>query len=665
MINDDYKRYNVRLNLDNNVTNWMKLGIQSFLTNSDYSGASASMSEIQNLPPCVAVYDENNELIKYPYKGVVNPLLQIQQDNLNKRLNLFGNFYADISVPFIKGLNYKANFSQNLINSKSYNFNSTDLNFQGSAYKNTSSSYNWTFDNILNYKRTFDIHSFDATLVYGIESREGEGTDATAQIFLNDALGYNSLEAGQADLRGIASSAWDENSIYAMGRLHYRYKDKYLFTGTIRRDAFSGFGANNKVGYFPSLALGWVLSEEDFVKDNISWLNQLKLRISYGTNGNRTVGRYATLAKLSSATRYIYGDGANPEMAQWISALSNADLKWERTTTSNLGLDFAMLNNRLSGYIETYVGNTSDLLYNIDIPVVNGFGSIATNIGKMKNRGIEFSINGNPIEYQDFRWDILFNFSLNRNKVVSIRGTDVNKDGIEDNIISSSAGNSIIMGKPYGLWYDYDLYGMWQIADGTSIPSGFTFGTYKIRDISGPGGEPDGSWTPAYDRTIVGYKDPSYRFSILNSFNYKNLEFKFFINSVQGGKDYYKAVAAGNWTNIDNLKQNNSASWDWWTPQNPDAKYRRIGDYPKPVGETVHPYSSRSFVRLQDITLAYNFQPQLLGKLGLRSLKLFISGKNLKTWTQWEGWDPETGDSLLPGGYPVMKSYSFGVNVEF
>jgi hypothetical protein len=221
------------------------------------------------------------------------------------------------------------------------------------------------------------------------------------------------------------------------------------------------------------------------------------------------------------------------------------------------------------------------------------------------------------------------------------------------------------MGKPYGVWYDYDITGMWQIPDGANIPAGFSFGTYKLRDIGGPNGTPDGAWTAANDRTIVGYKDPSYRFSVQNSFNFKNFELKVFLNSIQGGKDYYKAVAAGNWTNIGNLVQENSPEWDWWTPQNPDAKYRRPGDYPKPAGEGVHPYSSRSFVRLQDVSLSYQFLPGFLTKYGFRYCKVYVSGKNLKTWSKWEGWDPETGQAIMPGGVPVMESYSIGLNVEF
>ena len=665
LINDKYRRYNVRLNLENEITRWMKLGIQTFLTSSDLSGATASISDVQSLVPVAPAYDANNQLVQYPYKTYVNPLLQIQQDNLDKRLNLFGNFYADIDVPFIKGLNYRASFSQNLTLNRNYNFDKTASNFQGTGIKNNSYEYDWSLDNILTYKKNIKKHAINVTLVYGMESRENEGTNATAQIFQNDVLGYNALEAGQADQMLLSSSAWDEKSFYSMGRLHYAYNNKYFVTATLRRDAFSGFGANNKVGYFPSMALAWTISEESFLKENTPWLNQLKLRFSNGSNGNRTVGRYATLAKLSSATRYLYGDGGTPVMAQWVSSLANSDLKWEKTATSNLGIDFAVFNSRLSGSMDAYVGNTSDLLYNIDIPVVNGFGSIATNIGKMQNKGFELALNGTPVKQKDFRWDVALNFSMNRNKVVSINGTDVNKDGVEDNIISSDAGNSIIMGKPYGVWYDYDITGMWQIADAANIPTGFTFGTYKIRDISGPEGKPDGAWTAAYDRKIVGYKDPSYRFSVLNTLNYKRLELKIFVNSIQGGHSYYKAVAAGNWANIDNLKMLNSPGWDWWTPENPDAKYRKIGDYPKPVGENVHPYSSRSFIRLQDVSLSYSFDSGLLKKYGLRNCKVFVSGKNLKTWSNWEGWDPETGAGLTPGGVPVMKSYSVGLNVEF
>jgi len=664
MINDVYSRYNVRLNLENDVTKWMKLGVQAFLTTSDFSGSTANMSDVQTIVPVTTPYDTNNELVQYPYKFFVNPMIKIQQDNLDKRMNMFGNFYADINIPFIKGLNYRANFSQNLRTVRQYNFDKTASNFTGTGSKTNNYGYDWTFDNILTYKRIFKKHTVNATLVYGTESREGEGTNASAQIFLNDALGYNNLQAGQSDQRLMSSSAWDEKSLYSMGRLHYSYANKYLFTATIRRDAFSGFGENNKVGYFPSMALGWVISEEPFLKEKVSWLNQLKLRYSNGTNGNRTVGRYATLAKLSSASRYLYGDGAAAEMAQWITALANSDLKWEKTTTSNLGLDFSVLDSRLSGSIDAYIGNTAELLYNIDIPVVNGFGSIPINIGKMQNKGIELSLNATPVKLNDFRWDVTFNFSLNRNKVVSINGTDANKDGIEDNIISGS-DNSIVMGEPYGLWYDYTINGMWQIADGANIPTGFSFGTYKLEDISGPEGKPDGVWTAAYDRSIVGYKDPSYRFSVQNSLSYKNFQLKIFLNSIQGGNNYYKAVAAGNWANIDNLKQLNSPAWDWWTPENTDAKYRRLGDYPKPVGESVHPYSSRSFVRLQDVSLSYQFKSDFLGKYGIRDFQVYVSGKNLKTWSNWEGWDPETGAGLTPGGIPVMKSYSIGLNVEF
>lgn len=666
IINDTYSRNNIRLNLENDIFNWLTLGVQSFFTISDYSGTSPLINQVHTLLPVCSPFDDQGNIVTYPYKAgiTINPLLTVQADDLDKRYNLSANFYADMDIPFIKGLNYRANFSQNMIFGKTFNFDKTSNKLQGGASKSNSYRSILTFDNILNYKRTFNDHSFNATLVYGIEKQEGESTDAKANIFLNPALGYNSLESGQVDQRMIASSAYQENSLYSMGRLHYGYKNKYLLTTTIRRDAFSGFGANNKVGFFPSYALAWIASEESFLKD-YSWLNFLKLRLSYGVNGNRTIGRYETLAKVNSAPRYFYGDGASAELAHWISSIPNDDLKWEKTATSNLGIDFMLFNRRISGYIDSYVGNTSDLLYRIEIPEVNGFPSVLTNIGGMKNKGIEFSVTGIPVERRNFSWDITMNFALNRNEVTSIKGTDVDNDGIEDNIVSSDPGNSIFIGKPYGVWYDYDIIGMWQIEDGPNIPSGFSFGTYKIRDISGDEGIPDGKWTAAHDRTLVGYKDPSYHFSIMNRLNYKKFEIKFFINSIQGGNNYYKATAAGYWTDKDNLKQQNSCDWDWWTPTNTDAKFRRLGDAPQSVGEAVHPYSSRSFIRLQDVVMSYSLSPEWVKNWGIRSLKLYVSGKNLKTWTSWEGWDPETGTPLISGGRPVLKSYSFGVNVDF
>ena len=655
--NDSYERYNVRLNLDTKITEWLKIGVQSFFTSSDYSGISPSLSDIMTMPSLASPYDENGDLVNQPYLTRNNPLQAVLQDDKEKRYNLFANFFADVDIPFIKGLNYRLNFSQNLITGLHHNFNELGANFTGSAYKDNNSQYNWTMDHILSYKKDFGKHAISATFLYGAEERVYESTKAESSNFGNPTLGYNNIQAGQSDLQKASSTAWKEASLYQMFRLGYTFDSKYSLTGTVRRDGFSGFGVDNKFGIFPSGAFAWRISEEDFVKNNANWIDNLKLRLSYGANGNRTVGRYQTMAKLGSGSGYLFGDGGSAEQMQWMKSLANTNLKWETTKSFNVGLDFSVLNGRLYGDFEYYVANTTDLLYNINIPSMNGFGNIPTNIGKLKNTGQELSITGVPIKNKDFSWDITFNFSRNRNKVVSILGIDSDGDGREDDMIA----DKIFMNKPYGVCYDYNITGMWQIADklNGTIPEGFDIGVYKIEDIN-----KDEKYTAGEDREIIGYTDPAYRFSIQNSLRYKDWEFKFLINSIQGGDDYYYGQPGSGLPNPDNAYQENSFNFDYWTPENPDARYRQLGVYNGTVGEGFSPYIQRSFVRLQDVTLSYNVPSSFLNKAKIKRLKVYVSGKNLLTLTDWDGWDPETGAGLN-FSHPVMKSYSVGLNLEF
>lgn len=656
VINDTYKRYNIRLNLDTEITKWLRVGTQSFFTLSDWSGISSMGS---SLPPvCPSVDEETDEYIVYPYKGTLNPALERQQDNLNKRYNIFANFYTDVDIPFVKGLNYRLNFSQNLIMDKDFTFNPWGAELLGYGSKQNDCQSSWTADHILTYKQTFGKHDVNSTLVYGAEKREWESTTAEGSDFSNNALGYNYLGAADASRQVVSSDAWKESSLYAMLRFAYTYNSRYSFTGTIRRDGFSGFGKNNKFAIFPSAALAWRLSEESFIKDNFEWVDNLKLRLSYGSNGNRTVGRYQTLAKMSSTDAYLYGDGGSAEKGVYLNAMANDNLKWETTNAFNVGLEFSILNRRLFSDMEYYLSNTFDLLYNVDIPVLNNnLSSIPTNIGKLANHGIEITITGIPVQTKDFSWDITFNYSLNRNKIVSILDIDNDGDGKEDDLVASK----IFIDHPYGVCYDFEQIGMWQMADyhADIIPEGFTYGTYKVRDIN-----EDEKCTAADDRTILGYTDPSYRFSIENVLRYKNWELKAFINSIQGGKDYYYAQPGSVLANPDNIYQNNTFKWDYWTPENPDARYRQIGFFTPALGHTYSPYIQRSFVRLQNLTLSYRVPSALLKKIGINNFKMYLTGTNLLTITDWDGWDPETG-SGLGGDYPLLRTYSLGLNFDF
>jgi len=653
--NDLYKRYDLRVNLDTRITDWMDFGMESFFAQSDYSGVSPSISNAFHMQPFAPLYDHNGEYAVQPDGSMLNPFLQVQIDDSDKRMNLFSNLHLDIKLPFLEGFNYRVNYSHNYRTVNQDQFNPWGANFTGSGYKNFNINYDWTFDNILNYKKNFGgEHRFDLTLLYGVEKRNYKYTNAAAQNFANPVLGYNRLQAGNASLNSIVTGAQLESSLYTMGRLFYSFKNRYLLTGTVRRDGYSGFGTARKIGVFPSVALGWVVSEEGFFQN--SYLDYLKLRGSYGTTARRAVGRYQTLARMSSQPMIIFGDGGSTTIGQWISSMSNDDLGWETTTGLNLGFDFDLFKSRIQGNVEFYANNTKDILYNIQIPQMTGFTSIATNIGKVRNHGLEFGLSGIAVKKDRFSWEPAVNFSSYRNRIVSILGADNNGDGKEDDIISSG----LFIGEPQSVIFDYEIAGMWQLEDQEAgrIPSGFFPGTYKLTDSNS-----DGIIDPS-DRKILGYTDPAFRFGIANTFRYNNLSLYIFVNSIQGGKNYYfgdgSPYVSSNFIRRDQLSYMNALKWDYWLPTNPDAKYRRLDT---PATYDARPYDQRNFVRLQDISLAYTFNSDFLKTIGLHSLKLNVSAKNLLTLTKWEGVDPETGIGLVPG-LPVMKSYTVGLNVE-
>ena len=664
MANDEYTKYNYRINLDAKINNWMNVGMESFLTSSDYSGVAPNQGPAFMKHPWTPIYDENGEAIR-DLQGVwFSPLLTIQEEDSDKRLNLMANIHADISLP-IKGLNYRINFSQNYRTTNHDFFNPWGATYTGSGYKNSTINYDYTVDNILTYNKSFnDVHSINATLVYGVEKRDYSFTNVGAENFTDDLLGYNKLEAGDPALYSIDTGKEGEQSLYSMARVMYNYKSKYLITGTVRRDGFSGFGTEDKIGVFPSVALGWVASEEKFISENAAWLNYLKLRGSYGSTGRRGVGRYDTQAIVSSGSVITFGDGGSASNGQYISSLANNSLGWETTTGINIGADFAVLNSRISGNVEYYNNDTKDILYAIYLPRITGFSTINTNIGKVSNHGLEFTLTGQVVKNTNFSWVASVNFSRNRNEIVSILGADNDGDGKEDDLV----GNKLFIGEPTDVIYDYEITGMWQLADRTAgvIPTGFYPGTYQIADLSGPDGVPDGTYSSTYDKKILGYKDPSYRMGISNTLSYKQFSLYVFINTIQGGKDYYYGtddLPFGTSTSLDNSTANvPSGAWDYWMPENTDARFRRTDAY---AAYNPDRYIQRNFIRLQDVSLSYNLDKKFLSKFDIGSLKVFFSGKNLATITKWRGWDPETGEGFNVTGTPVMANYTFGLNVEF
>lgn len=670
IIGDNYSKITGRINLELKLTDWLRIGTNSFVTTADYSGIEFNRSGY-TLPPYVAPYDGNGDVIERPTARGISPLLAANDLDEDKRLQLNSTLYTIFDVPWVKGLSYRMNYNNSYRTTRHNQFLFQNVEAPSQGRKDFFLQNDWTLDHILSYDKTIDdLHNLNVTLLYGRENRFIESTYAYGTNFSNELLGFNNLTL--ADLEFIESTAEEESSVYQMARLNYNYDGRYFFTGTVRRDGFSGFGADNKFAVFPSLALGWTLSEEQFFEGISETISNLKLRASYGQSGKRGLDRYTTLAQIAQSDAYVFGDGGTTVPGQEQSTIASPALKWETTTGLNLGLDFGLLNNRINGNIEYYNTDTDDIIVNIQIPSVNGFTNTNVNLGKVHNSGVEFAINSTNVVAGDFEWASSLNFATNKNKVVSVLGKDDDRDGIEDNLIETDgtqigAGNyGFFIGESLGTIHHFQIdpeNPLYQIGD--EIPGGYEAGYYRMVDQNG-----DGVILSNDDKVILGRQEPAYRFSILNSFSYKNLKLNIFINSIQGGKDGY--LGTDNWWNVSQWDFGGRGQVtglfprviDYWTPDNPNSEGPsvRYGGQVKPA-EPIF-LRDRSFVRLQDVNLSYSFDSNLAEKLGLKNLVLNLSGKNLATWTKWKGLDPET-DAGISRDRPVLKSYTLGVNLSF
>jgi len=642
-LNDNFKRTTLHMNLDSKVNDWLTLGVNTSYSYMDNSGIPASLASARVASPLA-----NNYIGKPNYDIYLSgelfqpyPLVNLYIDNSDISNELFAVGSAKIKVPWVKGLQYEFNYSQVYANTNNYTFNSNatpaGVNNRGLGVKNPSESRNWNINNIITYSRTFGDHSVNSTFLFSRELNKGNSTTASAEGFDNEILGYNNLGLGEGPT--VASTAYEEDNIAYMARVNYSYKSRYMFTGTVRRDGFSGFGADKKFATFPSASLAWVASEESFLQDKGLYL---KLRTSYGENGNQGIGRYSSLSRMATLP-YVYGSAT--AIGLYPSTLGNIDLAWETTASYNVGVDFGFLKNRLTGSLDLYTAKTSNVLVQRQLPRSAGYSSIWTNIGGIDNKGIELELKSVNIDRGALRWESNFVFALNRDKISKLYG------GKNDNDI----GNGWFVGEPISAIYDYKMAGgVWtedEFFKGQIPYAGWYPGQFRYVDLNG-----DKAITPTADREVIGYKTPSYRFSLNNMVSYKNFTLSVFINSIQGGKKFY---LADNAMYINPLyyypeRQNNSAINAYWRPDAPTKNTTGIYNIP-PVQSGI--YQSRSFVRLQDVSLSYALGKKMLDRLKMQSAQVYVSSKNPYVWTNWQGWDPEIGVSDTP----LMRNFIVGL----
>ncbi|UBM59190.1 TonB-dependent receptor [Marinilongibacter aquaticus] len=652
---DNFSRLSGRMNLGIQATNWLKIGLNSGYSSRDNSGVRASLSSTSYLSPFASLYLEDGvspNPLPQDWGLVSNPLLgTLLDDNKSISTVFFSNAYADVNL--WKGLSYKMNVGYTRNDSKDFYYSPSyqPLNRLGSGYKALGESQNLTLENIVKYKqRIDDKQSVDLTLLYGIYQLNNQNSKLSSQNIFNDALGYNSLEIGEG--YAIDAGAAQTRQASGMARLGYALLDKYMLTLSVRRDGFSAFGTGRKYGVFPAAALAWNLSDEKFFS-KIKDIDFLKVRVSWGRNGNRGISAYSSQSQMT-LSNYVFGDGANTSIGLYTTTLANPNLGWETTESLNIGADLQAFKNRISLSANVYFSNTYDLLLNQTIPNTNGFETFLRNIGKVKNKGVEVDLKTVNIQKGDFAWNSHFAFSLNRNKVVQLTGRDINNDGIEDDDIASGW----FIGYPLGSNFDYVFDGIFQEGDDLSLIAGAQPGDIKFKDVSGPNGTPDGVITPL-DRQVVSNSQPKFLLGITNIFNYKNFSLSTNVNIREGGYSPNPLVNPG--SNF--FDQANFLNVPYWTASNPINTAPRI-NYRNPLNYGF--YQSRSFVRLQDVSLAYNFPQKWMSSLKISNLQIYVSGKNLHTWTKWQGWDPEFGGGgRSPGNSgPLLKTYIAGINLS-
>ena len=653
---DNFNRISSRLNLGVQATDWLKLGVNSGYSSRDDSGVRANLSATTYLSPFASLYMPDGvtpRVLPMDIGLVANPIFGYLRNTRNSiATTLFTNVYADVNI--FKGLTYKINGGYTRTDSKLFAYNPTfaPTNALGSGSKRTGESQNFTLENIVKYQKTIaQKHNLDLTLLYGIYELDNQFSSLSSQNIFNDALGYNALEIG--DGFNVDAGASQNRQISNMARFGYSYSSKYFLTLSMRRDGYSAFGEGRKYGIFPAAALSWNVTEEEFLK-NSNYINFLKLRVSWGRNGNRGVSEYSSLSNIRQSN-YVFGDGAASSVGLFPTSFANPNLGWETSESFNVGLDLELFSSRITSSINFYTTNTFDLLLNQSIPNTNGFETFLRNIGETSNKGLEIDLKTVNIKKGDFSWNTNLAFSFNRNKIVKLTGRDIDKNGIEDDDIASGW----FIGKPLNSNFDYIFDGIYQTGDDLSLIPGAKVGDIRFKDISGPLGVPDGKITPN-DRTVISNALPDFIMGITNIFRYKGFSLSSAFNIREGGMSTMSSLNPG--SNF--YDQANFQDVPYWTPTNPINTAPRI-DYRNPLGYGF--YSDRSFVRLQDVSIAYEIPQKLVSKIHINTLQVFASGKNLATWTNWKGWDPEFGSGGRDVGTngPLLKTFTAGFNLTF
>ena len=707
IINSGFRRYQGKMTLDQTF-NKLKVGVNAMYTATRTSGTNpsapdATYSAMNYLMYSVWGYrpvgfgsdtDLVNSLIDPDVDASndyrINPIMSAENEyraNFNNRL--IANGYAEYA--FTKDLKFRINGGINKTDWRQESFNNsmTRYGYWASINKVNGSimytdSYTWLNENLLTYNKKFGKdHTLNAVAGITFQENVWKRYGLSAIQLPNENLGLAGLSQGIAQPVTSLNTEWSLMSYLA--RVNYSYQNKYLLTASYRADGSSKFRKNNRWGYFPSAAFAWRLINESFMKEQ-TLFSDAKVRLGYGVTGNNRVNEYATYAQLSfdntgPATNGYYPFNNTITQGVYLSSIANPDLRWESTKQSNIGVDLGLFKQRLLVTVDYYKKKTTDLLLNASLPLSTGYSTAFKNIGATTNQGLEISLSGDVIKKNDFNWNSSFNIAFNKNRVVSLTE---NQESITSTVPWDQNYTSIPLyiakiGQPIGQIYGFIWDGVYQYEDFNQLPNG-TYelksgvttngnsrsnirpGDIKYRDLNGD------NVVDNYDRTVIGNAYPIHQGGFSNNFRYKNFDLNVFMQWSYGN-DVVNAnrlwFEAGNKTNL-----NQFATFEnRWTPDNQTNDMFRVG------GMGPYAYSSRvvedaSYLRLKTVSFGYNFDPKVLSKLKIRSLRVYATAQNLYTFTNYSGFDPEVAvyySALTPGfdysSYPRPKTFVFGINV--
>ena len=660
IVGDQFKTLRSRLNLDFKITGWLSVGLNTQFSNRDENNINASWGSVENNSPWGSINKDDGVTLRYspiddPGGGSRHPFYdRTFQTRLKTYNTLNNNIYGILKLPF--GISYQINFTPNF---EWYNYmnhqsalHETWALFGGQVTRSQQNNYYWQVDNLIKWNKIInEIHRFDVTLLANAEKRQMWSNSMSIQGFSpTDALGFHNVSAGTSSTIVISSNDTYATGDALMARMMYSLKDRYLATLSLRRDGYSAFGIRNPRGTFPAAALGWVFTEEAFFKNK--FLSYGKLRLSWGENGNREIGIYDALSNMS-ISKYAYkkSDGTTSEYnILAVSRMANADLKWEKTRSLNLGLDFGLLKGVFNGSLELYRTNTLNLLVDRVLPNIIGFASVVTNLGEVQNKGVELTLNSSLMKRENFNWNLSFNATANYNEIVHLYGDMVDIKDESGNIIGQREAddrtNNWFIGHSIGEIWEPRILGVWQTGEESEASRyGQYPGDFKLKDVDNNGIIND------LDNEFQGQTVPRFRLNLRQDFNIcKNLEISFLIYSYLGYKGSYNVAK-----NRDGFpNRNNGYIFPYWTPENPLNDYARI--YSAEGGASFNVWRDKSFVRLSNLSLACYLPDGWINKIGVSKLKFYGSINNVGYWAaKWDYWDPEYSG-------PNPRYFTLGIN---